>query len=269
MLTRRIALLVLLLLSARVAFAEDPAEELLAAARKGDVAAVKGLLDKGVDVNSKNRYGATALSYACDRGNLELVTLLIERGADVNASDTFYKATPITWATMNGHVDVIKLLLDKGAKGVDSVLMQAVSSKNAAMVKVALDKGGIPPATLSAALASATKQKQTEIIEMLKKAGAQPPPPASSKVDIEVLKSYEGTYKSEDFEMKFALRDGNLFGRVTGQDEFTLAPIDKTTFSIVEFDGITLTFRVENGKVTGLTFKRGDRTTIFQKVEQK
>jgi len=266
--TGRIAWLVLLLLSARVASAQDPAEELLAAARKGDVAAVKGLLDKGVDVNSKNRYGATALSYACDRGNLELVSLLIERGADVNATDTFYKATPITWATMNGHADVVKLLLNKGAQGVGTVLTQGVGSNNAALVKVALDKGGIPPAALSAALASATRQKQTEIVAMLKKAGAQPPV-ANYKVDAETLKSYEGTYKAEDFEMKFAVRDGSLTGSAAGRDDFTLVPVDKTTFSIAEFEGMTVAFRVEGGKVTGMAFKRGDRTTIFQKVEQK
>ena len=268
MLTKQIALLALLLLSARIAFAEDPAEELLAAARKGDVAAVRAFLDKGVDVNSKNRYGATALSYACDRGNLDLVTLLIERGADVNATDTFYKATPITWATMNGHADVVKVLLAKGAKGVDTVLMQAVGSKDAAMVKVALDKGGIPQATLSSALASATRQKETEIIEMLKKAGAQPAL-TNYKVDVETLKSYEGTYKAEDFEMKFTIREGSLTGSAAGRDDFTLVAVDKTTFSIAEFEGVTLAFRVEGGKVTGVTFKRGDRTTILQKVEQK
>jgi hypothetical protein len=268
MLTKQAALLALLLLSARIAFAEDPAEELLAAARKGDVTAVRALLDKGVDVNSKNRYGATALSYACDRGNLELVTLLIERGADVNATDTFYKASPITWATMNGHADVIKLLLAKGAKGADSVLMAGVGSKDAALVKVALDKGGIPQATLSAALASATRQKETEIIEMLKKAGAESAP-TSYKVDVETLKSYEGSYKAEDFEMKFTVREGSLTGSAAGRDEFTLVAVDKTTFSIAEFEGMTVAFSVEGGKVTSVAIKRGDRTTILKKVEQK
>ena len=50
----------------------DKAEALAAAARKGDYAAVTKLLDEGVDVNSKFRYGATALSYAADHGNIEL-----------------------------------------------------------------------------------------------------------------------------------------------------------------------------------------------------
>src|SRR3989442_1117589 len=44
----------------------DKAEALWEAARKGDATTVKKLLDDGVDVNTKYRYGATALSYACD-----------------------------------------------------------------------------------------------------------------------------------------------------------------------------------------------------------
>ena len=40
------------------------AEQLQDAARKGDAAAVKKLLDEGVDVNTKFRYNATALFYA-------------------------------------------------------------------------------------------------------------------------------------------------------------------------------------------------------------
>ena len=66
-------------------YAADLNEELFAAARKGDIEAVKVVLQKGVDVNAKTRYGATALHYACDRGHLEVVRFLIERGADVNA----------------------------------------------------------------------------------------------------------------------------------------------------------------------------------------
>jgi len=269
MFARRNLLPFLVLLVPLVASAKDSNEALFAAARKGDVAAVKALLDKGVDVNAKTRYGATALSYACDRGNIELVTLLIERGADVNTKDTFYGATPITWASNNGHTEVVKLLLDKGAKGVDGVLMDAVESKNAAMVKVALDKGGISSATLTSALSAAAREKQTEITDMLKKAGAQPAPVANYKVDPDTLKSYAGTYKSQDFDLTFAVKDGKLTGGPAGQGEFTLAAIDKTTFTVVEFDGVAITFQVPDGKVTGLTVKRGDQTTVFKKAEQK
>ena len=267
MLTKWIALLLLVLLSGQPAFAQDQGEELLAAARKGDLAAVKAQLDKGVNVNAKNRYGATALAYACDRGNVDIVKLLIERGADVNVKDSFYGATPISWASGNGHTEVVKLLLDKGAKGVDDVLIEAVGSSNTAMVKVALDTGGVSEKTLTSALSSATRHKQSDIIEMLQKAGAKPPP--AVQVDLETLKSYAGVYKSKDFELTFTVKDGKLTGAASGQNEFTLAATDKTTFTIVEFDRIIVTFRVEGDKVTGVTVKQGDQTTLLQKAEQK
>ena len=73
----------------------DKAEALWEAARKGDAPTVGTLLDEGVDVNTKYRYGATALSYACDRGNIEVVKVLLAHGADVNVEDTFYHATPL------------------------------------------------------------------------------------------------------------------------------------------------------------------------------
>ena len=44
-------------------------EDFFAAARKGDVAALKAQLDKGVDVNTKWRYEQTALLIAASRGH--------------------------------------------------------------------------------------------------------------------------------------------------------------------------------------------------------
>jgi ankyrin repeat protein len=131
----------------------DRADALSAAARKGDVAAVKTLLDEGVDVNTKFRYNATALAFAADRGHVEVVKLLIARGADVNAKDTFYNATPLTWAVSPAqdrrpqHVEVLRLLLAKG---------------------------GIPADALTNALEAATTANQDEMVALLKGAGAKP-----------------------------------------------------------------------------------------------
>ncbi|MGH9881351.1 MAG: hypothetical protein ACRD6N_07945, partial [Pyrinomonadaceae bacterium] len=57
-----------------------------------------------------------------------------------------------------------------------------------AALDVALDRGGLKPETLTAALAVASSgdNKNAEIREMLKKAGAVPPP----EVDAEILHSY-------------------------------------------------------------------------------
>src|SRR6266702_5988082 len=76
----------------------DLKDDLWAAAKKGDVKAVKELIDKGADVNAATPYGATALSYAADKGHLEVVKLLLANKANVNTKDTFYKETPLGWA---------------------------------------------------------------------------------------------------------------------------------------------------------------------------
>ena len=115
------------------------AEELWAAARAGDAARVTAALDKGADVNAKTRYGATALTFAADKGHVEVVKLLIARGADVNAQDTFYQMRAIDMAMMNNHAAVVTLLLERGSKGAPGVLQQAIQRGNVALVAVALD----------------------------------------------------------------------------------------------------------------------------------
>ena len=79
MLRNGIASLLLTVFLALTARAADPSEDLLAAAKKGDADAVQALLAKGVDVNAKNSYGATALSFAADKGHLEVVKLLLAK----------------------------------------------------------------------------------------------------------------------------------------------------------------------------------------------
>ena len=131
----------------------DKADALSQAARKGDAAAVKKLLDEGVDVNTKFRYDRTALSFAADRGHVDVVRLLIDRGADPNIKDTFYGATPLAWAVGPAmdrtphHTEVVRLLLAHG---------------------------GIPADALSDALAAATRNKLDDVVALLEKAGAKP-----------------------------------------------------------------------------------------------
>lgn len=45
------------------------------------------LIDNGADVNFVDRFGQTALYYACKHGNEKAVACLIKHGADVNIKD--------------------------------------------------------------------------------------------------------------------------------------------------------------------------------------
>jgi len=261
-----LALIVLVLLCPLCANAQDKNEEFFAAARKGDTAALKELLDKGVDVNAKTRYGATALSYACDKGHIEVVKLLIERGADVNSKDTFYGEVPLGWALSKDNVQIVKLLLDKGATGIERVLMSGVGDGKIDLVKVALDKGGLKPETLNSALRRASAGSNKEIVELLKKAGAVV---VEVSVEPEVLKSYGGVYKNEQVgELTVEVKDGKLLGKLAGQGTFTTSAVNKNTFAINEVEA-TMTFNTEADKVTGFTLKQGGGTFVFKRVEPK
>jgi ankyrin repeat protein len=54
------------------------------AAGEGHLEIVKLLLEHGADVNAKTAY-ETALHLAAEKGHLEIVKFLLEHGADVNA----------------------------------------------------------------------------------------------------------------------------------------------------------------------------------------
>lgn len=266
--TALLALLALLALAVSAA-AQDTKqalnEQFYEAARKGDAAEVRALLDKGADVNAKFRYGATALFKAAERGNTEVVKLLIERGADVNVRDTFYGATALSWALQKEHTAVVLAILAKSAEEAGDVLTTGVGSGNAELVSAALATGKVPAETLTAALVQAgSDEKKAPIVELLRKAGAVPPP----EVDAATLQSYAGKYRGDPGpEIVVTVTDGKLVGTAFGQS-IVMMPIDQKTFRPVEFEGIILTFKVEGGKVSGLDFKEGPNTSALKRVDQ-
>ena len=132
-------------------------------------------------------------------------------------------------------------------------------------MKIALDRGGIKPETLTVALANSEgNEKNAAILEMLKKAGAKPP----LDIDAATLQSYTGKYKGETGpELTFTTKNGKLFVTGFGGPEFVLMPLDKTTFRPLAFSGATFTFIVEGGKVAGMTFKQGQTTNQMKRIE--
>lgn len=242
-------------------------EQLFEAVRKGDATAVTALLDKGADVNAKFRYGQTALFKAVERGHTSVVKVLLDRGADVTVKDTFYGSTARSTAIDHDRFEIVLMLFEKDRSGADEVLLLGVRASKQDLVKAALDSGKVNPQSLTAALViSSGNEKNAAITEMLKKAGAVPPP----EIDAATLQSYAGTYKGDPGpEFTIAAKDGKLSLGVTGRpDPIALMPTDKTNFRPVEFEGITLTFNVEGGNVTGLAFKQGPNTTQMKRVAE-
>lgn len=84
------------------------------AARKGDTAEVKRLLEAGADVQIRDADGETALHEAASYGRLDAVTVLLHAGAVVNAKDD-NGYTPLHRAAENGHIEIVTRLLQAGA----------------------------------------------------------------------------------------------------------------------------------------------------------
>lgn len=264
---KQIALILCCLLAPLTVYAQDAKnavnEQFFEAVKKGDLATVTRLLDQGVDVNTKFRYGATALFKAAERGHTEVVKLLLARGADATVRDSFYGATAMTWALDSKHVEVVRALLTKDTASVDSVLTTGVTGGHIELVNVALAQGGVTAETLTAALAGAMADpEKAAIAEALKKAGAQPP----MEVEASMLATYAGVYKPpEGADLTVNVKEGKLFAHFGGQP-YLLMALDKSTFRPVAFTGVVINFKKEGEKVTGFTLKQGTRTTEFIRI---
>jgi len=84
------------------------------ASKTGQLEIVRSFLSTGVDVNERDKYFMTPLSYASKGGKFEVAQLLIECGADINTPNRT-GWTPLHLASLYGHIDDVRLLLDHGA----------------------------------------------------------------------------------------------------------------------------------------------------------
>ncbi|XP_073136895.1 integrin-linked protein kinase 1-like isoform X2 [Henckelia pumila] len=93
----------------------DCTMQLLFMASKGDVSTMQDLLDEGIDVNSIDLDGRTALHIASCEGHLEVVKLLLSRKANIDARDR-WGSTAAADAKYYGNIEVYEFLKSHGAK---------------------------------------------------------------------------------------------------------------------------------------------------------
>ncbi|KAK9909900.1 hypothetical protein WJX75_009203 [Coccomyxa subellipsoidea] len=87
---------------------------LLDAAKHGDLEAVQDFLAIGKDVNERDGDGRSALHYAVAYSHADIVDELVSSGADVEAQDT-KKNTPLHYAAGYGRSALVRQLLEAGA----------------------------------------------------------------------------------------------------------------------------------------------------------
>ena len=88
---------------------------ILAARATPDANLVRLLIESGANVNAKNGDHETALMYAASKGQVEVVELLIKNGADVNATNANGQ-TAMVMAAAKAHTAVVRMLKDTGAR---------------------------------------------------------------------------------------------------------------------------------------------------------
>jgi ankyrin repeat protein len=91
----------------------DQDEDLLKALANDDVDELASLLEAGADPNAQSSPGRPALYLATLHGNAEVVRLLIDHGADVQAETV--DGAILVKATVEGHREIVEMLLDGGA----------------------------------------------------------------------------------------------------------------------------------------------------------
>ena len=119
---------------------------LLDAVKSENLAAVKSALAKGASVSAADPDGSTALHWAAQRNQDEIVAALLAAGAKVDVK-TRFNVTPLSLAAQNGNAKMIGRMLDAGADANgtsvegQTILMSAALNGNPDAIKLLIQRG--------------------------------------------------------------------------------------------------------------------------------
>jgi hypothetical protein len=169
---------------------------LIRAARSGNLAQVQERIAAGDNIEYRDKgTGRTALLEGVIGGYTEIVTWLLNKGADLSASCKAVTCDSLAWAALEGHAGLVQLLLEKGADPNRipeksfygrSPLMGAAQGGYLAIVKILLRAGANPGFQDNAgqsALALARGARKNEVVDFLMTIeGADPAPPQAPPI---------------------------------------------------------------------------------------
>jgi ankyrin repeat protein len=286
------------LMAARFLYAAGPAPDLIAAAKSGDMAAVRALIEKRTNVNAAEVDGTTALHWAIRANDLSMAELLLRAGANPNAANR-YGITPLSLAASAGNAPILSMLLRAGADAKaaeallpdgEKLLMLAARTGNVetlqALLGHGLDVNATEPRTGTTALMWAALENRPFAIRALAKAGAnvnarsmltQFPhtPPAVIGDALEEGQSYVGQTplpKGGWTALMYAAREGGVDASVAlAESRADLDATDPEGASALEFAIINGHFEVakalvEKGADVNLADKTG-MTPLYAAVD--
>lgn len=265
-----VSLLALVATTLTTAIAESPSTPPTAlwdAARDGDLETLKNLAEQGADLDARTRYGASALSFAADRGHVGVVRFLIEEGVDLAPQDTFYSATPLRWSLMNEHPAVALALIRAGAPGAGDALAAAVRFDDAELVRACLAAEDIDADAIRAALTQAKAADRAELVAILEAVELPEEAPAV-EVPQETLEKYVGRYANKNLGLSITVRakDGALSVQADGQPELAMRALEATRFKSVDFP-IEVSFHGRGGIIERAEIHQGGGTFAFLPVD--
>jgi len=88
--------------------------QLLQAAKRGEVDTIGKLIKNGANINAQDSKGRTAIMNATYNNDVETAKILIKAGADVNIQDDM-KNNPFLYAGAEGYLDILELTIKAGA----------------------------------------------------------------------------------------------------------------------------------------------------------
>jgi len=138
------------------------------AAKDGEIDLVNEYLNCGLNPDTIDDNKMTMLTWAARTGDLELIKLLIEAGAEVDLAPTKESLTALVWAVTFGHLKVAKELVRQGADvnkeaNLRTPLMFAVANGNAAITFFLLDQGADPKARSGQATSASPRNRKKNV----------------------------------------------------------------------------------------------------------
>jgi len=122
---------------------------LLWAIRNAQLDVVRILIDKKANIEAIDENGQTVLMFAVNKGNVSIISLLLDSGVNIESADQFGD-TVLMKAASAGNFDVVKLLLDYHAninvvnEFGHTALMYAIKNKKIDVIELLIDKGANP-----------------------------------------------------------------------------------------------------------------------------